>query len=488
MNNNQDVATLFDEMKLNWRLVLVWLLCAAVLLLDGYDLTVIALMAPELVKEFGLAPASLGVVFAAGLTGMALGGPLGGWIGDRYGRKLPAVLSCCLFGCATLGMLTGGGAPQLAAWRFVVGLGLGVVLSSAIAICAEFAPGRMRSRVMMLVGMAVPVGAIIPGVVTATLVPLFGWRLLVLVGGVLPILLAIALVFALPESIKFLALRPARSAQLAALLRWLDPNLRWTPNPAAVPDERLAGAPFLQLFRNGFAAITLSMWLLFFMNAVALSLVSSWLPLTLRDLGLGMGETGRVTALFSVAGMVGCLVVAGFITRAGVLILPALFLLSVVFLLGFAMFNLSYTAVVLCVLVSGFTTGTIQVACTTVVGTLYGTAVRASGIGWAYAMGRVGAIAGPFFGGLVYSLHLPPQRMFTFAAMPMGVGAFAAILLPILCLRRFGRVQVDRGDREVAPVTASRSVDPDDRRFATRSAPLIEGAQATTAASARAPK
>lgn len=472
MSSSHDVATLLDGMKPNGRLVSVWLFCAAVLLFDGYDLSVIALMAPALVREFGFAPASFGVVFSAGLAGMALGAPLAGRIGDRYGRKLPVAAGCFLFGFATFGMLAATSVAQLAACRFVVGLGLGAALTSATAICAEFAPARIRSRVMVLVGTSVPVGATIPGLLTATLVPIFGWRLLAVVGGVLPILLAMALVWALPESIKYLALRRERHVQLTALLRKLDPDIRWTPSSAAVTEGPVAGGSFTRLFRDGFAAITLSMWLMFFMNSVALYLVNSWLPLTLRDLGLAMGETGRVTALFSAAGVVGCLVVAGLVTRAGVVILPALFLLAIPFLLGFAVIDLSYTGVILCVLAPGLANGGIQVACMTVIGMLYPTEIRTSGIGWAFAVGRVGSIVGPFFGSVVYSLHLPPQQMFAFAAAPMAIGMLAAILVPVLCARRFGGVQIDRWDREDAPPPGGWSAEPDSRRSATPGAAI----------------
>lgn len=460
MSGTQEVAAFLDGMKLNPRLVSVWLFCAAVLLLDGYDLTVIALMAPELVREFAFPAASLGIVFSAGLAGMALGAPLGGWIGDRYGRKLPITASCCLFGSATLAMLAATSIVQLVACRFVVGIGLGVAMTSAIAICAEFAPARMRSRVMALVSTAVPVGAIIPGVLSATLVPIFGWRLLVVVGGILPILLAALFIRTMPESIKYLVLRPALHGRLVALLRWLDRDFRWVPGSAAVVEEQSSAGSVPQLFQNGFAAITVSMWVLFFVNALALYLILSWLPLILRDLGVGEGATGRVAAMFSTAGMIGGLLVAALITRAGVLLLPVLFAVAAPFLLGFAVRDLSYTGIILCVLVPGLASGGLQVATMTIVGTLYPTRIRASGIGWAVAAGRMGAIVGPLVGAVVYSLHLPPQRMFTFAAIPMAIGALGATLLSILCVRRFGSFQVDRPDRRDGAVLTRSSPEP----------------------------
>src|SRR5256885_687555 len=105
MRSSRDIDAVLDAVRPNAFLIGVWALCGMVLFLDGYDLTVIAFIAPELVKEFGYSASSLGFVFSAGLVGMAFGGPLGGWVADRFGRRLPIVISCLVFGCATLAML-----------------------------------------------------------------------------------------------------------------------------------------------------------------------------------------------------------------------------------------------------------------------------------------------------------------------------------------------------------------------------------------------
>jgi AAHS family 4-hydroxybenzoate transporter-like MFS transporter len=442
MGGTVEIDAVVDRSRVGRPMIGVWLLCAAVLCLDGYDLTVISFIAPELIKEFGFDKSALGFVFSAGLFGVAIGGPLGGWMGDLHGRR-PTIIACCaLFGAATLAMLFTTTIELLAASRFVVGLGLGGAMASALALAAEFTPRRLRQRVIALIATAVPLGAVVPGLLTATLVPDHGWRLLALVGGGAPLVIAAALFFGMPESIKYLAVRK-RHAALAVVLSRIDPNAEAAASTNSGGEARGRAASPAMLFDNGLAATTGLMWVLYFANAMALYLVISWLPLVLQNLGMSIQEAGRVSALFSMAGLIGGLVVAALIPRTGVGLLPALFALAVPFLILFAAFDLSRTAIVLCVLIPGMSAGALQVAGSTVAGALYPTEIRASGVGWALAIGRAGAICGPITGAAVYALHLPPQQMFAFACAPMIVGAVAGIGFSAACLRRFGSLHVD---------------------------------------------
>jgi len=443
MQSSKDIETVLDRVKPNGFLISVWALCGIVLFLDGYDLTVIAFMAPELVKEFGFTRSSLGLVFSAGLVGMAFGGPLGGWFGDRYGRRLPIVTSCFVFGCATLAMLLATSVAQLAVCRFVVGVGLGVALSTAVAITADFAPRRLRSRVLALVSTCVPFGAILPGVLTATLVPTYGWRLLVIVGGGLPVLIAIILMWRMPESLKYQALRPELHARLSALLKCLGTELQWVPGPPGLGDGRAQNVSPARLFSNGLAAITLAMWVLFFVNAMALYLVISWLPLVLQSLGMSIQQAGQTTAMFSAAGLIGSLVFASLVATVGVALLPAMFMVAIPLLLLFSTMDLSQAAIIVCVLIPGISFGALQSGCVTVTGMLYPTSIRVTGVGWGLSVGRIGAIFGPIVGAAVFSLELPAHQMIGFATVPMSVGAMGGIVLVVLCHRRFGSLHVD---------------------------------------------
>lgn len=442
MNDGRNLDVLLDEATPGRLMIGVWVLCALVMLLDGYDLTVIGFVAPGMAKEFGYDTVSLGLVFSAGLGGVAAGGFTGGWIGDHYGRKLTLVFSCLLFGLASLAMLVTVTITQLAICRFAVGFGLGLAMAVAIAITAEFAPKRVRNRVVALVSACAPIGAIVPGVLAATLMSAQGWRLLAFIGGLAPVLLAIAIFFVMPESIKYLALRPERHAQLSALVKRLMPDISGVPVHSGRGAEPVRGASPARLFDNGLAPVTLLIWAIFWLNAIALNLIVSWLPAVLQTSDMSIQQTGQISALFGVAVLLGALAVAALISRAGVLIIPAMFIVAVPFLLMFVRADLSTPAVILAIMIPGISAGGIQVAGTTLVGTLYPTAARVTGIGWVIGMGRIGAAVGPLLGSVVLALHLPPQQMFAFASVPMAVGAIGGAVLATLCYRRFAGVQV----------------------------------------------
>ena len=443
MAETQSIDVVLDEAKPNGFVMGVWALCAAVLLMDGYDLTVISFMAPEFVKEFGFEKSSLGVVFATSLVGVAIGGPLGGWLGDKFGRRFVLIVSCFIFGLATLAMLPSNSIAQFALCRFVVGLGLGGALSASIALTAEYSPKISRNRILALVGTAVPLGAVIPGILTAALVPTQGWQILAIIGGVVPVLLGVLLWWKIPESPKYLALRPERHDRLAEVLKRMGQSGEWdralSPTPAKKGSN---GSPKL-LLGDGMAGITPLLWVLFFANSMALYLVFSWLPLVLQSLGMTIEEAGKISAIFASAGFLGGLTIVALVKRLGVALVPALFIVAIPFLLLFSAMELPKHLIILVVAVPGLAVGGIPVACTALAGMLYPTEVRASGIGWAISMGRVGAILGPLVGGAVFALNLPPQKTFAFAAAPMALGAVASIIMTVLCFRRFGGLQVD---------------------------------------------
>jgi AAHS family 4-hydroxybenzoate transporter-like MFS transporter len=440
----QETGELVYGVRTNRFLVGVWMLCFLVLFLDGYDMTVIAFVAPHLVEELAFDKTHLGFLFSAGLLGMMIGGALGGWMGDRRGRRFTIVSGCLLFGIATLAMLHAVTLVQMAVCRVIIGIGMGAALATAVALAAEFAPTKLRGRVIALVGMATPFGSIMPALLTASVVPTLGWRVLLIIGGVLPVLLAIVIARKLPESIEYLAPRPGRQGELMAILRRIDPAREWTSALAAGAATRGAPKPLslARLFAQGLAPITLLVWALLFTSSMALYLINNWMPIVLQNVGLSTRQVGVVSSLFFTGGLIGILGVAAWFSRAGISLLPAMFVIAVPFLLSTMAFDSPETTFIVCVLVPGVALGAILALCNMVSGLVYPTDVRATGIGLALAAGRLGAVAGPLVGTAVLALDLPAQRIFAASAIPMVVGAVAAIALTLLCRRRFGGFQL----------------------------------------------
>src|SRR5207344_499717 len=166
--------------------------CVLLSLIDGYDIAAIAFAAPSLVREWGLKPGALGPVFSASLIGILFGSALFGWVGDRYGRKAALVWSNLLFGIFTLAAAYSTNLDQMFWLRLLAGLGIGGVIPNVVAINAESAPRKLRATLAIIAVGCVPVGGAIPGFVTAALVPQYGWQILFLIGGIVPIVIAIA--------------------------------------------------------------------------------------------------------------------------------------------------------------------------------------------------------------------------------------------------------------------------------------------------------
>src|ERR1700730_11896142 len=184
--------------------LLVW--SFFIVLIDGYDIGAIAFAAPHLVRSWGVAPNALGPVFSASLVGILFGSAVFGWVGDRFGRKAALIGSNLLFGAFTLAAAYAGNLNEMFWLRLLAGLGIGGVIPNVVAINAESAPRKLRATLAIIAVGFVPIGGAIPGFVTAALVPAHGWPILFLIGGVVPIVIAVAAVFGLPESIKFMAL------------------------------------------------------------------------------------------------------------------------------------------------------------------------------------------------------------------------------------------------------------------------------------------
>jgi AAHS family 4-hydroxybenzoate transporter-like MFS transporter len=163
-------------------------------------------------------------MFSASLAGLMLGALLFGWLGDRWGRKRTIILAMLGFGVFAFATTFVSGLQQLTVLRFLTGLGLGGALPNLVALATDYMPARTRAIPACLISAAMPAGGMLAGFVASLLLPEWGWRWMFYIGGVLPVIVALALCFTLPESIRFLYLQPERQSQARAILRRLWPE------------------------------------------------------------------------------------------------------------------------------------------------------------------------------------------------------------------------------------------------------------------------
>jgi MFS transporter, AAHS family, 4-hydroxybenzoate transporter len=398
--------------------------CVLLSLIDGYDIAAIAFAAPHLVREWGLKPGQLGPVFSASLVGILFGSALFGWIGDRYGRKIALISSNLLFGVFTFAAAYSTNLEQMFWLRLLAGLGIGGVIPNIVAINTESGPRKYKATLALIAVGFVPIGGAIPGVVAATLVPMHGWQILFTIGGIVPIVLAVIGLFALPESIKFMALHESQRAKMEKALAALDPGFKVPPNATFIieDEQQFRGFNPAYLFRQGLHLITPLLWLLFALNLMGYFFLLSWTPTLMQMLKLPPSVGALAGAMIQIGGTVGSLALARWFERQRFFAIAIVFVIAVpvVASIGFAG-TTSTTALAIATFFAGFCVLGIQTGINVAGALVYPTSLRANGSGWELGIGRIGSIIGPLVGALF--VGLPVEKLYMWSSVPFALGA-----------------------------------------------------------------
>jgi MFS family permease len=278
--------------------VAIVVLCFLLIELDGFDVLVIAYTAPSIAREWSLSPAALGVVFSGGLLGMGLGNAFVAPIADKVGRKPIAVLSLMIL---AIGMLVSGfaqDAAALAVTRVFTGIGIGSAVAGVNVIVAEYASDRRRGLAISLMTIGFPAGATLGGFFSIYLIGVYGWRSTYFFGAIVAVILAVPVIFWLPESIDYLISRQPTGAQ-ARLNRILQrmgyPTLVELPESERA-DER-QDTSLLTVFRRPYLSSTTAASIAYFATTFTVYFLLSWTPKMLTQLGFSIagGHIGVVT-------------------------------------------------------------------------------------------------------------------------------------------------------------------------------------------------
>jgi MFS transporter, AAHS family, 4-hydroxybenzoate transporter len=375
-------------------------LCSLASLLDGYDIQALGLSIPGMAKEFGAAPTALTFAVSASLIGMALGAIMLGPLGDRFGRKPMLVAFLLLIGVTTIGAITATGPNSLAIWRFFSGLGMGAIIPVAVAIVAEAAPETSRTALITMMIACSPIGSFVAGFAAPLIEPAFGWRGIFAFGGMLTLIAALAIWFALPAFA--IVKRPE-----------LKPNLA-------------------SLFTPAYRARTSLLWLIFGVNLFVTYSLISWLPTLLSEAGWAKADAQRATGLMALGGVCGGLLIAWAADRGRAIpVLVAAYVASAGLFVLFAIGPGSQAAwMALLVLVGAGAIGS-QMALGSFSASFYPSEIRATGLGWSGGVGRLGAIIGPLVMAALLKLSISSSVILALLMIPMLVSA--------VCVTRLGR-------------------------------------------------
>lgn len=432
-----NVTELIDLRPVTELQIRVTILCALTIFLDGIDTIIIGLVAPSLAGAVGANVSSFGPIFGIGQAGVLLGVLVFGPLGDRIGRKRLVIGCALMFAIFTFLTARAGSFDALLVYRFLNGLGLGGVAPNAVALTSEYAPKRLRAAFVSLQWSALPLGGVAVGLMSSVLITTWGWQSLFYIGSIVPLVLVVVLIFALPESVSFLLTRGLDPGAVRRIVHRIAPEIPASADTRyVVNEEKLPGAPMKHLFTEGRAALTFLLWVPFFTSFMILIFTTSWIPTLLRAGGLSVAQAGLAIALNSLGSFVGSGSVGRLMDRYGryAVLVPAFVLAALATgVLGFS--TATFTTAATAITLSGFFAGASQTGVIALAAVVYPVAIRSTGVGWAMAIGRLGAVVGPVLGGIFLGWHWPVDQIVLCIAAPALLGAICVGLVRRLAAR-----------------------------------------------------
>lgn len=347
-------------------------LCFLVALMEGLDLQAAGIAAEGIARAFSLDSMQMGWIFSAGILGLLPGALVGGMLADRYGRKRVLIASVALFGVFSLATALSWSFFTLVFARLMTGVGLGAALPNLIALTSEAAGPRFRGTAVSLMYCGVPIGAALAamlgfaGVATA-------WQTVFWVGGVIPLLLVPLL-------------------------------MRWLPESAVFAGQTPGAPPLRALFAPATASATLLLWLCYFFTLLVVYMLINWLPMLLVEQGFQPSQAARVMFSLQIGAAAGTLILGALMDKLRPLAMSLLIysgMLASLLALGTVS---SFSGMLMAGFIAGlFATGG-QSVLYALAPLFYSTDIRATGVGTAVAVGRLGAMSGPLLAGKMLAL------------------------------------------------------------------------------------
>ncbi|ALX66956.1 MFS transporter [Microbacterium sp. XT11] len=369
--------------------------------LDAMDVGLISFVLAALTQQWDLSKTEAGWVASVGFIGMAVGAALGGLIADRLGRRQVFALTLLIYGVATGASALVGSLALLLMLRFFVGLGLGAELPVASTYVSEFAPARIRGRLIVVLEAFWAVGWTASAVIGFLVIPASaeGWRWAFALGA-LPAAYAVIVRWVMPESPRWLASR-GRIAQADRIVAEFEADAGIVAGPAIrkEPPSRAiavtARARLTTLWKPEFRVRTASLWLVWLCVNFAYYGAFIWIPSILVDAGFGLVRSFGFTLIITLAQIPGYAAAAWLIEVWGRRVTLSVFLAgSAVSAVVFGTASSEVGIIAAGMALSFFNLGAWG-ALYAVSPEIYPTSLRATGSGWAAGVGRIASIVAP---------------------------------------------------------------------------------------------
>ena len=427
--NTVSVNDVIDQAKFTKFHLSIVLWCLFIVLFDGYDLAINGVVLPLLMQEWGMSAVQAGMLASTALAGMMFGAMMFGMLADKIGRKKVILICVSLFSTFTFLGGFSSNPTEFGILRFIAGLGIGGVLPNLVALTSEYAPKRLKSTLVTTMFSGYAVGGIMAALCGSWFTPSFGWEVMFFIAGI-PLLFVPLFWKFLPESLTFLV-KAQKIDEARRFIRRVEPtaDVRADTELVLATGDQTQSASVKALFTENRATGTFLFWVAFFMCLLMLYALGSWLPKLMMAAGYSLGSSLMFLLALNIGAVIGTIgggILADRFDFKPVLI--SMLIVGVLSLVGLG-FNSPMPVIYLLVSLAGASSIGTSILLYSYVAQYYPVAVRSTGIGWASAVGRTGAIVGPIVIGMLLGMELPHKWNFIAVALPGIIGMIAISMI-----------------------------------------------------------
>jgi len=423
--------TLKEDAPVSGFQIVALLALACLNMQDGFDILAISYAATSIAEDWQISRSELGFVLSASLFGMMFGALTLSPVADRIGRKTITIFGLVLSGVGMIIAASAQSLEMLMIGRVLTGFGVGGILASLNTLVAEFAGEKFRGAAIAIFQLGFPLGAFLSGFAVSWLLDIGTWRH-VFAFGAFTSFVFIPVMMALPESMDFLA-QSGRSDALEKInktrARLKMPLLEELPEQRVVEgDKTLSGV--VELFNRTYIIRTLLIWVSFFLLLTTLYFLLSWVPRILVEMGFSEADGNRAGRLINLVGMPGIAIIGLTSTMIRPSLITTFYLVILASLLSaLSLQGDSLSAVILIIAAIGFVLHGSMIGLYATAPALYPPHIRATGMGWAIGLSRLGAVMGPAMAGILLDAGWSAQQLFQFFALPAITASGAVFLL-----------------------------------------------------------
>lgn len=435
------IGEIIDRGKLTTPQIIILCVCVILNILDGFDVTTMAVSKTAIAADLNMSASQLGYLDGIALAGMCLGAMFLGALADLVGRRR-MILGCVVV--IALSMFLTAMVQTFAQFfiiRLLTGLGAGAMLASIATTASEYSPEKFKSFAVTVATAGYPLGAVLGGTVGPGLIDSWGWQGVFVFGGAATSFMAVVAFFLLPESLHFLVTRQPPNA-----LERTNKILKTIGREPldALQEQRVSQRTGVlntlfgifenlgSLFQKDLWRKTLLLWTVFFSCFITLYFLMSWIPYLIEQAGYSRQQGGTAFALFNMGAVVGIVVLGALSTRYPLSPLVGSFLaFSAVLMVVYAYVDVGIGLMITLIALIGFflqSGFTGLYACAT---KIYPSEFKATGLGWAIGLGRLGAVVGPATAGVLIDSGVSMQTNFIIFAIPMLIGGLMAYTLKV---------------------------------------------------------